>query len=144
MKTNLTTGIWIVFISGALFIISLFLDWTGGFIVSKGISFMMDVGGTSTTSGLPQLYFITFITTIGCLLLCFQFLKRRYGRNYRSISIGLIILSILGILPFILLPFELKTWINAGAVKFGGWLAIFSVFGLLIGSIMNFIKIRQE
>lgn|GEM_PF-5841528 len=104
----------------------------------------MELGGKSDTSGLPNLNFITLITTIGCMLLCLLFLKRRYRRNYRNISIGMIILAILGILPFILFLFELKSWTPSGKVEFGGWLAIVSVFGILIGAILNYIKIIQE
>jgi len=144
MKTNLNAGIWVVLISSALFIVSLFLYWSScSFIVDKGL-FFMELGGKSDTSGLPNLNFITLITTIGCMLLCLLFLKRRYRRNYRNISIGMIILAILGILPFILFLFELKSWTPSGKVEFGGWLAIVSVFGILIGAILNYIKIIQE
>lgn len=144
MKTNLAIGIWIIFISGCLFIVSLFLEWASvpGFLVFKGISFMQI--DTSLSSGLPQLNLITLVTTITCMLLCLPFMKGQNARGYRNTSISQIILSILGILPFILLPFEIKTWLPSGTVEFGGWLAIVSVFGLLIGAIVHFTKIRQE
>ena len=143
MKKKFTSGNWIVLIFGAMFIVSLFLPWTntGGF-VQGGITLMKI--RISRVSGMPMLYIITLLTTISCILLCLPFLKDHNTLKYRYISISQIILSFLGILVFAMLPFEFKTWIPYVTKLFGFWLAIFSLFGVFIGSIMNFIKIRQE
>lgn len=146
--SNLTTGNWIIIIAGCLFIVSLFLDWAsaGGFLISKGITFMSNSFKISISSGLPNLFLFTLLAAIGCILLClpFLFLKGQNRANYKFIPIIQIILSILGLLPFILLPFELKTWLPSGQVEIGGWLALLTTFGLLIGAILTLTEIRQQ
>jgi hypothetical protein len=141
---NLTTGNWIIIIAGCLFIVSLFLPWAsaGGILVKKGIGFMSFY--ISISSGLPGLNFFTLLAAIGCILLCLPFLKGQNRANYKVIPIIQIILSILGLLPFILLPFELKKWLPYGQVEIGGWLAIVTAFGLLIGAILTLTEIRQQ
>jgi hypothetical protein len=142
MKKKFTTGNWIVIISGAMFIVSLFLPWTntGGF-VNGGISLMKI--RISRVSGMPMLYIISLFTTISCMLLCFLFLKKHNTSKYKNISISQIILSILGIMIFALFPFEFSTWRPYVIKLFGFWLAIVSLLGVFIGVIVNFVKIGQ-
>lgn len=141
---NLTAGNYIIIISGFLFIVSLFLDWAsaGGFLFSKGIAFMKLK--RSISSGLPKINIFTLFTVIGCVLLCFVSLKEQKRINYKVISIVQIVLSIFGLLPFILLPFELKTWIPPGHIEIGGWLAIVATFGVLGGAILTLIEISSD
>lgn len=137
---NLTAGNWIIIVAGFLFIVSLFLPWAsaGGILVKKGIGFMR------FSSGLPRLNFFTLLAAISCILLCIPFQKRQNRAKYKVIPIIQIILSILGLLPFILLPFQLKKWVPSGQVEIGGWLAIVTAFGLLIGAILTLTEIRQQ
>jgi len=145
--SNLTAGNWITVIAGCLFIVSLFLDWTSapGFlfaIVHKGIAFMKF--GRGTASGLPYLYFFTLLAAIGCICLCLPFLKQQNRGNYKVIPIIQIFLSVLGLLPFVLLRLELKTWRPVGQIEIGGRLAIVAAVGLLIGAIVTWTEIRQQ
>lgn len=139
---NLNTGNWIVILSGALYVISLFLVWTtNGFFINKGIAFLQI--RTSFASGMPQLNLITLLAVLGCIFLCIPFLNGKNSKKLRSLSITQIILSILGVLPFILFPFELKTWSPPGNIEYGAWLAMAAALGVLIGAILSFIKIRK-
>jgi hypothetical protein len=142
--SNLTVGNWVIVVSGCLFLVSLFLDWAsaGGFIIQKGMSFMEL--GTSKSSGLPELNLFTCLAAIGCILLCLPFLKGQNRANKTVIPIVQLVLSIIGLLPFILLPFELKTWLPYGHVEIGGWLAIVAAFGLLIGAILTLTETRRQ
>jgi hypothetical protein len=139
---NLTTGNWIIIVAGYLFIVSLFLPWasTGGFfkLVQKGIGFMR------FSSGLPRLNILTLLAAIGCILLCIPFQKRQNRAKYKVIPVIQIILSILGLLPFILLPLQLKKWEPPGQIEIGGWLAIVAALGLLIGAILTLTEIRHQ
>ena len=139
---NLNTGNWIVILSGALYVISLFLDWTtNGFFIVKGYAFLEI--RTSFASGMPQLNLITLLTVLGCIFLCIPFLKGKNSAKLKRLSITQIILSVLGISLFILLPFELKTWTPPANIGFGAWLAMAAALGVLTGAILSFIKIRN-
>jgi len=61
----------------------------------------------------------------------------KHGKG-KIVPITRIILAVLGLLPFGLLPFELRTWMPEGQLELGGWLAIFAAFGLLIGAVLSF------
>lgn len=140
--SNLSVGNWIVIIFSILFIISLFQVWasTGGFLQTKGIGFLEI--RTSFASGLPQLNLISLLTTIGCILLCIPFVSGKWVAKFKIFSISMITLAFIGMLPFILLPFELKTWTPSGSIEFGAWLAIAATLGIFIGSILNFVKVK--
>lgn len=139
---NFASGSWIVIFSGIIYIISLFLVWvTNGFLISKGVSFL--AVRTSFASGMPQLNLITLLTVIGCILLSILILNGKKSTKFKRLSITQIILSFLGVLPFILLPFELKTWTPPGHIEFGAWLAIAAALGICFGALWNFLKIRK-
>lgn len=139
---NLTTGNRITIISGCLFIFSLFLDWAsaGGFLYSRGFGFLTI--SKSKASGLPELFFLTFLAAVGCILLSIPLLKK-LGKG-KSLPTARVILAAIGLLPFGLLPFELRTWMPYGQLEFGGWLALFAALGLLIGAILIFNETQQK
>lgn len=133
---NLTTGNWITIIAGCVFIVSLFLDWAsaGGFMSTTGIGFIVTL--KSYASGLYEPFFLALLAAIGCSLLSIPVVKKRGKGNI--IPITRIVLAVLGLLPFGLLPSELRTWMPEGQLELGGWLAILSAFGLLIGAVLSF------
>lgn len=139
---SITTGNRITIISGCLFIFSLFLNWAsaGGFLYSKGFGFL--TVSKSKASGLPELFFLTLLAAIGCILLSVPLLKK-LGKD-KAMPIARVVLAILGLLPFGLLPFELRTWMPYGQLEFGGWIALLAALGLLMGAILTFNETQQK
>lgn len=140
---NLIAGNWLTIVAGCVYIVSLFLDWAsaGGWLYSKGTVFLV---GISNASGLPGLQIVTLLAAVGCILLCVPFLRRQWQGIARVAAMIQVVLSFLGLLPFVLLPFELETWIPKGELLFGGWLGLLAAFGLLIGAIWTLVEARQQ
>jgi uncharacterized membrane protein (UPF0136 family) len=142
---DLPDGFKIIIISALLYIITLFFTWVGqkGFIgvYRTGISFMHIV--ISHSSGLPFFFLVTLISAILCIVLCIPFFKLQNIENKKSIPIILIVLSSIGVLPYLLLPFELREWSPPGQFLFGGWLSLLCAIGILIGAIRAFIQVKD-
>ncbi len=129
----------LILFSAVVFVVSLFFDWAtaGGWLVSGGLSFLPLI--VSKASGLPNSFLPTLIAAIACAALTLPVVPVPPSwLNSGKIPLVMVILAVLGLLPFLLLPYELSTWSPHGQLLFGGWLGFFSALSLLIGTIWSY------
>jgi hypothetical protein len=127
----------IMLIAGGVFLASLFMEWAsaGGFLISNGLA-MMRIG-ISHASGMPLFSFLALVAVIGCALLSIPSLR------FKQTALVQIALSVLGLLSFLILFFELKAWKPFGQLESGGWIALLATIGLLIGAIIAWGETRE-
>jgi hypothetical protein len=127
----------IMLIAGGVFLVSLFMEWAsaGGFLISNGFA-MMSIG-ISRASGMPLLSFLALVAVIGCALLSIPSLR------FKQTAFVQIALSVLGLLSFLLLFFELKAWKPFGQLEAGGWIGLLATIGLLIGAVVAWKETRE-
>ena len=119
-------------------LVSFFLPWIvmRGFLTSIGSGFYLFTSIISAASDLPL--FLVLLTPISALAVLYLYLPKFLGNRQkeekltRNQMIVQFVLIIVGFLPFILMPFEMKTW-SGGEVKtsYGLWLAIIAQIGML-------------
>jgi len=135
---NLTEANQRLLISAVVALISFFLPWIAmrGFFTSISSGLYLFTSLISRASGLPL--FLVLLTPISALVVIFLNLPKLLGKRQkdeklaRNQMIIQFVLIVLGFLPFILIPFEMKTW-SGGEVKtsYGLWIAIIAQIGML-------------
>ncbi|MGB2895044.1 MAG: hypothetical protein WBB65_02625 [Anaerolineales bacterium] len=128
---------WLV-ISAVASLICFFLPWIvmRGFFNSTASGLYLFTSLISRASGLPLgLVLLTPISALVALILNLPKLlgKRQKDEKLpRNQMIIMIVMIAVGFLPFILIPFEMKTW-SGGEVKtgYGLWIAIIAQIGML-------------
>ena len=128
---NLTEANQRLLISAVAALISFFLPWIAmrGFFTSISSGLYLFTSLISRASGLPL--FLVLLTPISALVVIFLYLPKLMGQRQqdqkltRNQMIIQFVMIIVGFLPFILIPFEMKTW-SGGVVKtsYGLWIAI--------------------
>jgi hypothetical protein len=151
---NLSLGNKIIVISSIVAIIFYFFPWLAT-VTPGGITLQMESGleialpGINKELGISmfnlslQVVFATLIAAIFCLILCLTYLIK--GRSTKKIvPITQFILSLIGLLPFIILMFEVRNWTGVTVVSsYFFWITILAMIGILIGSILSYIEINR-
>jgi len=135
---NLTEANQRLLICAVVALISFFLPWIAmrGFFTSISSGLYLFTSLISRASGLPL--FLVLLTPISALVVIILYLPKLLGKRQkdeklaRNQMIIQFVLIVLGFLPFILIPFEMKTW-SGGEVKtsYGLWIAIIAQIGML-------------
>lgn len=135
---NLTEANQRLLISAVFALVSFFLPWIAmrGFFTSISSGLYLFTSLVSRASGLPL--FLVLLTPISALVVLFLYLPKLQGKRQkdekltRNQMIIQFVLIVVGFLPFILIPFEMKTW-SGGEVKtsYGLWIAIIAQIGML-------------
>ena len=135
---NLTEANKRLLIFAVVALISFFLPWIAmrGFFTSISSGLYLFTSLISRASGLPL--FLVLLTPISALVVIILYLPKLLGKRQkdeklaRNQMIIQFVLIVLGFLPFILIPFEMKTW-SGGEVKtsYGLWIAIIAQIGML-------------
>jgi len=135
---NLTEANQRLLIAAVAALISFFLPWIAmrGFLTSISSGLYLFTSLISRASGLPL--FLVLLTPISALVVIFLYLPKLLGKRQkdeklpRNQMIIMIVMIAVGFLPFILIPFEMKTW-SGGEVKtsYGLWIAIIAQIGML-------------
>jgi hypothetical protein len=141
-------AIWFTALCSVVTLLSFFfLSWSSlrGFLSIISTGYGLASSGISRASGLPlSLLFAIPAAAFGCILLCLPFLKAG-DRTSPLVPIAQIVLVILGLLSFILLPFEFRTWSGGKVVaEFGLWLAAVAMIGALIGGFTSLSRVRDS
>ncbi len=135
---NLTEANQRLLIFAVVALISFFLPWIAmrGFFTSISSGLYLFTSLISRASGLPL--FLVLLTPISALVVIFLYLPKLLGKRQkdkklpRNQMIIMIVMIAVGFLPFILIPFEMKTW-SGGEVKtgYGLWIAVLAQIGML-------------
>ena len=141
---NLNTADRRLVISAIVSLVSFFLPWIimRGFLNSTNLGVMLMSPFVSRASGLPLgLVVLAPISAIVMLILYMPKLQGSYEQNQKLPKNQIIIqfvMIVIGFLPFILIPIEIKTW-SGGDVNtsIGLWIAILAQIGMLFFSIQG-------
>ncbi len=135
---NLTDANFRILITALVSLISFFLPWIAmrGFFTSISSGLYLFTSLISRASGLPL--FLVLLTPISALVVLFLYLPKLLGKRQkeekltRNQMIVQFVMLVAGSLPFILIPYEMKTW-SGGVVKtsYGLWIAIIAQIGML-------------
>ncbi|MCJ7568551.1 MAG: hypothetical protein MUO58_13520 [Anaerolineales bacterium] len=135
---NLSEANFRLVISAAASLIGFFLPWIvmRGFLSSTNLGVSLISPFISRASGFPL--GLVLLTPISALVVLYLYLPKLLGKRQkdekltRNQMILQIVMIVIGFIPFILIPFEIKTW-SGGVVKtsYGLWLAILAQIGML-------------
>lgn len=150
--SRIRIGTIVVLIASAIVVTSFFLPWTSTVLVTGedvGIAMTTNSGfeiareGISDKySSLSLLYFITPIMAFFCFV--FGLLSLKYTSS--RLQVVQIILAVFALFPFALMVAEfnivnqLPAWLSPikSVSRYGIWLAILGLIGIIAGSLINF------
>lgn len=153
-------GTYIVLIASIIAVASFFLPWTSvGLILSSTSAspvasfypLITKSGFETASTGISDKYssfsWVYFITPITALL-CLAFSLLHILKKLPALHVGMfqIILAILGLLPFVLMSIELHT-VNIippllTITRYGVWLSVLGLFGIIVGSVAQLLKCK--
>ena len=96
----------------------------------------------SAASGLPlQVFFLTPVAALVCLVLALIHWKRDPPKG---VSIIQIVLGVVGLLPFLMLVWEFKSWTGVTATLhyIGFHTAVLGMLGVVTGAVWKLVKAK--
>jgi hypothetical protein len=144
MKKQLIVSDILILVGSIVVLVCFFLPWESDIMdllygPQAGLNFA--TVATSHTSGLPGLtYFIVPISALVCLALLGIHIFSQLEIKNRDLI--LLIITIIGILPFIQFIIELGTWTAQYTLRYGLYLTVIGLLLSLSGAVINVLKKR--
>lgn len=149
-KNLFTSSNLLVILTSIVVVVGFILPWEtttyGGGLAFTGSGYAVASRGLSDQYAyLHWLYYLPVVVALLCGALSLMFIKRR---SPLPISIFQVILTIIGLLPFILFFIEIK-WMNQWGISYteprlGLWVSALGLIGILLILLKDLVAILQE